>query len=84
MARSTTESADSGKSVYATFVPGLGLPNHRRVISKKDVKTALDLEIDKDVVWEKENRHRVNVTNAPEAFVEMLRNDPDFQVTEDE
>lgn len=76
----TSDSSDSGKTI-ATYKPGLGIPGVRREISKKDAKSALSVDLEEDLVWERSNNHRVDVSNVPSAFLEMLKKDKDFKIS---
>lgn len=67
----------------ATYLPGQGIPGVSRVISKKDAKTSLEVDLEDDLKWSKSNNHRVDVTNVPEVLLERLKKDKDFKVSEE-
>lgn len=56
-----------------------------RRISKEDwEKSGRGGELDKDYVWPAYQEYRfLDLSGAPEEFVQYLRNDSDFRVTED-
>lgn len=81
MATSTTSSTSSAKEkTVATYLPGKGIKNIRRVISAKDAKQ-MEVTLENDLVWEAANGHRVDVSNVPEPLVEVLKRDKDFKIS---
>jgi hypothetical protein len=54
-----------------------------RKLSRKDVKDGLVMDITKDLNWGPETNYRVDVTDQPEPFLNWLREQKEFKVTEE-
>lgn len=78
MATAPTASAKEKK--VATYLPGNGLKNIRRIISKKDAKR-MEVDLENDLVWDASNQHRVDVSAVPEPLLAVLSRDKDFKIS---
>jgi hypothetical protein len=81
MATGTTNPTPAKEKKVATYLPGKGIPGVTREISKKDAKSTLEVDLDEDLKWSRENNHRVDVTNIPEPLFKLLADDPDFKIS---
>jgi len=52
----------------------------RREITVKQAKELLHVDIDNDLVWDRSNRHTLDLTGAPEELMEYLKESDQFQV----
>lgn len=53
-----------------------------RELSKKDVKESLVMELTRDLRWGPESRHRADVSDESSEFIQWLKDEPEFKVTE--
>lgn len=72
-----TQTSSGKEEVLAVFQSG-GV-NVRRVISKSDW-ASVDIEMEKDTVWEKRNNWTLTATGWPVAAIKYLENDAQFKI----
>ena len=73
------------KRIIAEWVGTKALPamqGSARELSIKDVKTSLVMEITRDLRWGPESRHRADVSDESVEFINWLKDEDEFVVTE--
>lgn len=63
----------------ATWKPGKGNDHLAREVTVKQAKDALEVELDGDLLWRKENNYRVDVSGVPEALLDSLKAETDAE-----
>lgn len=88
MAKTNTNSDEStGPKVIAEWVGSDTSPRVKtrtaRVITVKDAKNVLIMDITRDYRWGHETAYRADVSAEPEPFQNWLREQSEFKVTEE-
>lgn len=86
-AEDVADSNEAGPRVIAEWVGDDHNPRMKgfsaRVITKKQAKESLLMELTRDLRWGKETAYRADVTDESEPFKDWLREAKEFKVTEE-
>lgn len=77
--------ATKDKKIIAEWVGTARLPAMKgtaRALTQKEVEQSLVMDITRDLRWGSETSFRANVTDEPTEFIDWLKANDEFKVTE--
>lgn len=82
-----SESKKGGKRLIAEWLGNEASPRVEgrtaRRITKAEAKKSGEWEIPDNLLWSADNHYRVDVSDTPDSFREMLAKDKSFKITEE-